>query len=147
MTSLSTIAPVAMDDLIAAYALAEAAAEGRDPEASVADEGFFLAVEDGEAAWHDLSNDPLNLAMLAIRRRFPKGMMHILMLRLTALGEMTGCREAERHISADVDAAGQSRMSRAMFAAAAEMPLTADFSFDRESFFRRVSGAYAEHPD
>lgn len=147
MTSPSTFAPVAIDDLIAAYALAEAAAEGRDPEASVAGEGFFLAVGDGEAAWHDLSNDPLNRAMLAIRRGFPKGMMHILMLRLTALGEMTECQEAERYISADPDAAAQSRMSRAMFAVAAEMPLTTDLSFDREPFFRRVARAYAEHPD
>lgn len=147
VTSQSTIAPVALDDLIAAYALAEAAVEGRDPDASVADEGFFLAVGSGEAAWHDLSDDPLNRAMLAIRRGFPRGMMHILMLRLTALGEMTECQEAQRYISADSDAAGQSHMSRAMFAVAAEMPLTASLSVEREPFFRRVAQAYAERPD
>ncbi len=147
MTGPSAIAPVAVDDLIAAYALAEAAAEGRDPEASVAGEGFFLGAGDGEAAWHDLSDDPLNRAMLALRRRFPKGMMHVLMLRLTALGEMTACREAERYISADPDTAGASRMSRAMFAVAAEMPLTDDLSFERDAFFRRVARAYAANPD
>lgn len=147
MTGPSTIAPAAMDDLIAAYALAEAAAEGRDAEASVAGEGFVLAVGDGEPVWHDLSDDPLNRAMLSLRRRFPKGMMHVLMLRLTALGEMAACREAERYISADPEAPGETRMSRAMFAVAAEMPLADDLSFERDAFFRRVARAYAERPD
>lgn len=147
MTSPTTVAPVAVDDLIAAYTLAEAAAEGRDPEASVVGEGFFLAHGDGEAQWHAVSDDPLNRAMLAIRRRFPKGMMHVLMVRLTALGDMTGQRDAERYIAADPDAAGQFAMSRAMFAVAAEMPLTDDLSFDRETFFRRVAQTYADTPD
>lgn len=147
MTSLLTVAPVPIDDLITAYALAEAAAESRDSGASVVGEGFFLAVEDGAASWHELSDDPLNRAMLSIRRRFPKGMMHVLMSRLTALGEMTETRDADFYISADPSAAGQFRMSRAMFAVAAEMPLKIGLSFDRKTFFQRVAQAYAENPD
>jgi hypothetical protein len=147
VADIPTIAPVARDELIAAYALAEAAAEGRDPEASIGGEGYFLTARDGEPTWHGLSDDPLNRAMLAIRRRFPKGMMHTLVLRITALGEMTACREAEGYISTDSHAAGQARMSRAMFAVAADMPLTAELSFDREPFFQHVARAYAEQPD
>jgi len=147
VTSLQTVTPVSIDDLIAAYALAEAAAEGRDPGASVVGEGFFLAAGNGEAAWHQLSDDPLNRAMLALRRHFPKGMMHVLMARLTALGEMTECRDADPYISADPGAAGQFGMSRAMFAVAADMPLIVDLSFDRETFFQRVAQVYADNPD
>jgi hypothetical protein len=141
LTSLSTIAPVKLKKLISAGA----AGEGQDPGRASLAKGSLSPLTTAKLLGTTFENNPLSRAMLAIRRKLPKGILHILMLRLTALGGMTERREADCFISGDVDAAGQARMSRAMFAAAAEMPPAADLFSGREYFFRRLAQAYAEH--
>lgn len=145
--TLHKIAKVSLEELVFAYEVGGRAASNQIPRSGVGGMGVTIGNEDGSAQRIELTDTPLNRAMIAIRDQFPKGQLQPLMLRLMAMSEMLKKPEAEPYIRPAPAHKGEYEVSEAVFRVAAEMPLNANLLFNRSTFFKRVGAIYKVNPD
>lgn len=148
MRSLPQIDPVTFEELVYAYRVGGAAADGKIPQSSVKGIGVNVDLEDGQGIERlELTDIPLNRAAIAIRDQFPSGKLMPLMARIMALGEMAKEPDAEQYIRPDPDSPEDKQLSEALFHVAAAMPLNRKLRFNRATFFKHVAKFYADNPE
>lgn len=146
-TKLPRTPQVSFDELVFAYELGGRAATNQIPRSGVGGLGVNIDLGDGTAQRVELTDIPMNRAMIAIRDHFPKGKMQPLMFRIMAMSEMLQLPEGQRYMRPASGGEGEFEISEAVFRVAAEMPLNSNLSFNAPTFFKRVAKWYEANPD
>jgi len=145
-SKLPRIEPVDVEQLVYAFSVGSLAASGKIPGSGVGGMGVNLE-NDGVVQRIELTDSPMNRAMIAIRDQFPKGMMQPLMFRIWAMGELMEEPEMAPYIRSDEARPDETEVSDAVFYVAAKMPLNAKMKFAKKQFFQQVAKRFAQNPD